>query len=195
MWPKLRAGALLFTYISLFVLATPGLESLPSSRQELEETRDDFPGSLFAITEAAMWVEENFRGPLVDVMTPIQRPLRLEQSWALYGSGPHSALRMEIVIDSTLVYRTQDPEHRWLTPQLQHRRIRPMLSSMVTKKNPDNRVGLERFILTQAQAEWPAAEAVELRFTRTPYPDDDTETFRIRRATAPDWTFAAVDLP
>ena len=185
----LRAGLLLLVGAAIFVLATPGLESLPRSPSELDAAADDFPPALISLARGAMWVELHGRRPLEEALTPLQRPLRLEQSWSLYGSGPRAARRLLIRIDGVLVHRTGDPDHAWLAQQLRHRRLRPMVETLVTKRAPANRDGLERFILTRARSAWPSAKRVTLQFTRTPYPPDEAEMYRVRSARPPQWVF------
>lgn len=185
-----RAGLLLLVGAVIFVLSTPGLESLPQRPSTLEAEADAFPPALNTLARGAMWVELHGRRPLEEALTPLQRPLRLEQSWSLYGSGPRLARRMLVRIDGVLVHRTGDPEHAWLVRQLRHRRVRPMVETVVTKRAPANRAGLERFILTRALAAWPSAKRVTLQFTRTPYPQEEPEVYRVRSARAPEWVFS-----
>lgn len=188
MWPHARAGILLLVYACILVLSGPGLRSLPDSPEEAERLMAGSPAPLVSLAKGLVLAETVVREPLADRIGPVQRPLRLAQEWALYGAGPAAVHRMEIRVDGLLVHRTQDPEHDWLAWPLRHRRIRPMVESVVMKPAPENRPGLERYILTQARAQWPAAQEVSLQFVKTPYHGEPTR-YRIRAAAAPDWAW------
>ncbi len=66
------------------------------------------------------------RRPIVAWLEPLQRPLRIAQSWSLYGSGPNRIVRMEILVDDELWFRAGDPEHTFQKAFLRYRRIRPI---------------------------------------------------------------------
>lgn len=188
MWPQVRAGILLLVYVGVFTLSAPGMDSLPDTRAQLDRALTDYPAPLRGLASAAMAIELSARRPLEEALSPLQRPLRLAQEWALYGAGPAAAHRMEIRVDSVLVHRTQDPEHDWLSLQLRHRRIRPMVETVVMKPAPENRPGLERYILAQARDRWPEAQEVTLQFTKTPYHGEEA-IYRVRAARAPGWAW------
>ena len=183
---QLRAALLAVIYVSLFILATPGLDSLgldrltDKSRQQAIE--EGVPAVLLDLTDRLT----NLRRPLLKKLTPLQRPLRIEQSWGLYGSGPARVRRMEVLLDGVLVYRSGSSEHDWMEPVFRNRRLRPMLDTVSRKPNAENRNALMWLIADRAAAD-PDLEEIEVRFTVARYPGTSEKTAHAFRMVPPDW--------
>lgn len=168
-----RALLLLLVHLALLVLATPGLDAIPvgvlATPQAIARAERDFPAVLVAVAAKVAWANRTLRLPLAGALRPLQRPLRIEQSYTLYANGARKVLRMEVWVDGTLRHRSADPEHSWLAPQLRSRRIRPVVATLSETPNARNRVGLMRYIGTRAAQDF-GAQQVELRFTAAPFP-------------------------
>lgn len=185
---QLRAGLLAVVYICLFILAIPGLDSLgidrltPAGRMSL--LRQGVPVWVLDLGTDSMKVRRWLLKPL----TPLQRPLRIEQSWGLYGNGPTRVRRMEVYLEEALVYRSGDPEHEWLEEVFRNRRLRPMVDTVSRKPNAKNRNALLGLIADQAAAQNPELSSIEVRFTVAKYPDNQRRTAHAFRMTPPEWT-------
>jgi hypothetical protein len=94
---------------------------------------------------------------------------------------------MEIHVDDQVVYRTMDPDANWLEPVLRNRRVRPMAESLVKKAKAANRIGLSRFIVERARADYPDAQRIEIRSLTGRRPGKRLRVHHSMVATAPDW--------
>lgn len=189
----LRAASLLAIYAVVFILSTPGMESLKLNMlrtdKQIAEAKESFPA--LAVNIAWFFLEANreIRMPMVRFLTPLQRPLRLEQTWTLYGDGPKKPGWIEIWADDEVLYRSASWEHTWMRRQLRHRRIRPMVDTSTMKIEAPNRPGLSRMILHHVRAARPDAQTIELRYIHGRYPTGAPQTVAfLERASAPEWT-------
>jgi hypothetical protein len=184
---RLRAALLAVVYLGLLVLATPGIDSLGMDGLSRKERQLGRQAGVPEVALDALELIGDVRRPLVRLLTPLQRPLRIEQSWGLYGGGVASVRRMEILLDETLVYRTEDREHDWLEPVLRNRRLRPMVDTVSRKPGSENRDALRWLIADRAAAEHPELSRIEVRFTVAPFPGTDPKLAHAFAMRPPDW--------
>lgn len=184
---RLRAVFLAAVYLGLFALATPGIDSLGSrlNKQARQEALDEGVPKFVLDGIAAVG---RARRPFLKYLTPLQRPLRIEQSWGLYGSGVSRVRRMEVFLDGALVYRTEDDEHDWMEPVFRNRRLRPMVDTVSRKPNARNRDGLMWLIAERAVSARPETSEIEVRFTVARFPGTDPRTAHAFRMVPPEWT-------
>jgi hypothetical protein len=186
-----RAVVLLLVHGALLLLATPGLDSVGkgglSKRQRADGLSMGFPPWVIDAVDGLSGLNA-VRVPMMRVLTPLQRPLRLGQSWNLYGNGPMVVRRMEIVFDDALVYRSGDPDLDWFEPALRNRRMRPVIETAAEVPKPRNRLGLARLVVEKARASVPTVQRVELRFTVSDFPGGAPVLDHSLSAAAPDWT-------
>ena len=160
----LRAGLLLFVYAAVFIVGTPGLDHMGWRLSSKEEARlkNRYGDLLAGAAKKTMSFNKEIRGPIKRKVGGFQPVFRIRQAWNLYRDGPRKIYRLEVQVDGTPVYRTEDPELDWLAPQLRNRRLRPVVESTVKKFKSANWRGLSRFVVAQARAEWPDATEVAL---------------------------------
>lgn len=189
-WRSERAGAALLVHALIWVLGTPGLDFLstldlekPERRAAIEADVGDFAQVAFAVDA----LNRHLREPLVDLTTPLQRPFRISQEWNLYRDGPERYVILEVWVDGALRFRTADPEHAWLAPQLRNRHVRPVVESTANQKDAPNWRGLTRYVVERARAEDPGAQEVELRSRGGPFPGRELKLKHRIVAKAPDW--------
>ncbi|MEZ4240191.1 MAG: hypothetical protein R3F59_29365 [Myxococcota bacterium] len=178
---------MLFAVFATGVLAFPGLDqygagTLRSAAQREEALKRPFGWWSIASADLNRWV----RLPVVRVLEPLQRPLRIAQAWALYGGGPGRVRRLEIRVDGQLVHRSKDPSAAWLAPTLKFRRIRPIVSAICGKrsKNTDNML---RFVAGRVRRDFPDAREAVVECTSSPWPGTDPQVALHYRMAAPDW--------
>ena len=187
----ITAALVLFCCVAEGLLATPGVDQLGANRLTTEKSRHRMKQEpLGFVAVGAADANRAVRLPLVNLLSPLQRPLRIAQSWGLYGGGPSGVERMEILIDNTLVYRSKDPAHEWLAPVLTYRRVRPIVNT-TCQSDSRNDAHLMAFILTHARADFPDAKEVVVRCTTAEFtaPTDTTELVRYT-ATGPEWVLS-----
>ncbi len=166
----LRGALVLAAMCAALVLGTPGLDMLSEStwapgsrdRAEMLAQRGGWIPVAFADLNRAV------RMPVVRWLTPVQRPLRLAQSWSLYGAGPPDVRRFEVRVDGEVVYRSNDPERRWHRSVFRYRRVRPVISAHCRQRSKNSH-GLVRYVARQALRAWPDARSVEIACTRQPW--------------------------
>jgi len=192
----LRSLLLLTIYVSMFILATPGMDGMVKYEvglERLDAQRGKIPEPLLAIGRAGLWTNKFVRVPMASTLAPIQRPLRIEQSWTLYGAGPSNIRRVEIYLDGDLYFRSQDAEYDWLAPQMTYRRLRPMVETMGRKPGATNQSGPVRLAVVFGQRlfaqDGGELTEVEVVVTETPFPDQLRPAPVHHRliARAPDW--------
>ncbi len=170
------------------ILATPGLDLLGTNQLVSEQSRNRMrrePLGFVAIGAADF--NRSVRAPFNQALTPLQRPLRIAQSWGLYAGGPKQLDRMEILIDDTLVYRSKDPDHTWLASVLTYRRIRPIVAYTCYGKSR-NDAHLIAYVVDRARRDFPDASEIVVQCTEVPFPGlAKPEVSQHYIAAAPDW--------
>ena len=186
---QIRGVAVLVVGLIMLVLGAPGVDGLDAdsltSPQQRERLRGTWVGSLeVTIADLNRW----FRLPVVARLSPLQRPLRIAQSWALYGVGPNQSRRMEIRVDGRLVFRSGDADATWLAPALRYRRVRPMVVN--TCMDDSERTPLLLNAIRNRAVRDFGAEEVTVRCTASPWPGDVEREVLSYAASAPDWTWS-----
>ncbi len=187
-------------YAIFFVLATPGLDGAPRgfmrSDQSIARVSRDAPAWSLPLLRFLGTINADVRRPMVQFLTPLQRPLRLEQTWRLYGDGPALVRKMEIHIDDEVVYRSGDSDLDWEESTWRHRRLRPVPATVADhcrkRKHPLNREGLTRLIMERALRDVPDAQRVELRILSGRFPDQTLAPSHGVVRSAPDWEMVDV---
>lgn len=185
----IRGAAVLGVALLMLILGTPGLDLLgpqlwlPGSVGRQEQI------SVHPLGWIPVWFADANRAvrqPIVDWVTPLQRPLRLAQAWGLYGRGPRDVRRLEIAVDGQVVYRSNDPEARWLRSVLRYRKIRPIVDAHCGGHSK-NSLGLSRYIARKALEEWPDAQEIEIRCVVRPWKAPEPTKVLHRRTLTPPW--------
>ena len=185
---QLRAAVVAFVAVTMLILGFPGLDGMtekwmtdPGERAKAQRT---LSGRLQVVAaDTNRWV----RLPVERALAPLQRPLRLAQSWSLYGSGPDRVVRGEVWVDGELWFRSGDPEHAWQSSFLRFRKIRPVLDTTCNGNSPNAR-HLVAFLAARARRERPETREVMFRCTATRWPGNGEEKEKARWTTsAPDW--------
>jgi hypothetical protein len=187
---KLKPIALLIVTATLLIVGTPGLDFLNAdtySQARQAKMRARYGTVLTAVGIALNDLNRSVRRPLAKRLGKFQTVFRVRQSWHVYRDGPRPIRRMEIRVDDTPVYRTNDEALTWLKPQLRSRRIRPMVEMTTKKFNSANWKGLTRYVVHEAREEWPEAQKVELVALSGPRPGRRLRPTHRITATAPDW--------
>jgi hypothetical protein len=161
----------------MLILATPGLDLLDT---EVDPARST-PWSAFWIG-----VNARVRMPIVRWFEPLQRPLRIAQSWSLYPRGPAKVRRFEVLVDGQVVYRSNDDDADWLASVLRYRRVRPIVGATCNNrsKNDDELVD---YVVREARADFPQATEIVVRCTVSPWPGTSPKPSRSFVASAPDF--------
>ncbi|MFT5680286.1 MAG: hypothetical protein ACI8RZ_001192 [Myxococcota bacterium] len=185
---RLRAVLLAVATFVLLVLATPGIDSLGLDRISQKDREAALEDGVPEVVLSGLSVFGAVRRPLLRLFTPLEHPLRIEQSWGLYGSGPERVRRMEILLDEELVYRTEDSEHDWREPMFRNRRLRPMVDTVSRKPDAENRDALMWLISDRAAADHSDLSRVEVRFTVAKFPGSDARVAHAFEMLPPHWT-------
>lgn len=127
-----------------------------------------------------------FRREVAQVFGPVLQPLRIAQSWTLYGTGPMIVRRFEVLVDGQLVYRAGDGAYPWRRATFTYRRVRPTVVHTCIGDGKNAR-HLARWVVAEARAEFPEAQEIVLRCTTTPWPDGEQAVEYLARAAAPEW--------
>lgn len=185
-----RAALALLVHVIFWVLGTPGIDYLPSlhlnQSEVAKKVREDL-GSAAELAFAIDRLDRHLREPVVDLLEPLQRPFRISQEWSLYRDGPSQYRLLEIYLDGDLRFRTADPRHAWLAPQLRNRHVRPVVESTAMKRGSPNWRGLARYVVEQARAQGLVQQQVQLRALGGPFPGRKLTTTHTILATAPLW--------
>lgn len=183
----LRAAIVLFVFVATAILATPGLDGLQASSLRSEAARAKARRTWYGWWSiAGADFNRAVRLPVVKVIEPLQRPLRIAQAWSLYGGGPGRVKRLEIEIDGVLRHRSKDPAHDWLASTLTYRKIRPIVSAICGKRSRNTDQMLQ-FVARRAARDFSDVREVVVRCTSSPWPGDEPEEILRYRMAAPDW--------
>ena len=173
----------------MLILGTPGLDlfgpnsMLPGSRERAEQLEQ--PLGWFPVWAADL--NRSVREPIVKLVAPLQRPLRLAQAWGLYGRGPNFVRTFEVRVDGELVYRAGDPDYDWHRSVFRYRKIRPILDAHCGGTSKNSR-GLSRYIARAARQDWPEAKVVEVSCSVREWDGSGSVQVRQRRRlTGPKW--------
>ena len=130
------------------------------------------------------------RAPITRRLDPLLKPLRIDQSWHLYGRGERKLKRFEIEVDGEVVFRSNDPERQWLQPVIEFRRTRQIYTRMCA----DGGGGKQAYfgwIAARAQKDFPGTTEVLARCTAAPWIGDgdvdDVQVLKEFRLRAPGW--------
>lgn len=190
--PSLRALLILLAWALLLLLGTPGLDGIPANALRDERTRARYLGRMpswtLPVAEAVVRFNRELRLPLVRAVEPIQRPLRVNQSWNLYLDGADRCEGLEILLDGELRFRSNDPDHRWRAEVLKSPSLRAIVGGTASHpRGGGNWQGLTRVVTRMAREDFPGTAEVVLRALSGPW--DACATKEVRRivAAAPDW--------
>lgn len=192
-WPwRAHLGAMSALLMIAFMscTGTPGLDAWKEKTFQSERSRQKLQRQAGALTPAVLLLADLNRAlrlPISMRLKPVQRVFRIGQAWHVYGVGPQEVKALEIWVDGTLRHRSRHPDHDWLSPQLEHRRLRPMAQTLATKAEATNWRGLSRWIIAQVQADFPEATEVIILGTRGDFGVPGARPVHGRRAAAPDW--------
>lgn len=174
-----RAVCLLLVYAALGVLATPGFDAPGAWTTEAGEVevRATRAAPLADVIVAAASFNRAIRLPLVRALQPLEVPLALEQSWALFASGPARFETLSIRVDGDEVYRTQRPG-RWSAPELRERRVRPLVDNWVDGAASTTDGPLVWWLCGKVSAAFPDGETIEILGLWGPFPGDELKMTR-----------------
>jgi hypothetical protein len=193
LWDHARALAVLLVGFLLLMAGFPGLDFVNKKQLEgwaAEARARSAPAG--AVAGGVLWFEEEVRRPVAKAVKPAERLFRISQEFHLYRDGPRRVDRLEIVVDGEVVYRTRDPERDWRTAQLENRHFRPMAATAAQKPDAANQRGICRWVVARVQEDFPDAQEVLLRATRTEFGVEDPWVRFSRVARAPEWTCSGV---
>lgn len=139
---QLRAVGALALCLGFFATGAPGLSrAKPAAWEEgtlQERIENSVPSWLAPPALAGAWAGVQLRLATERLLGPVQQVFRVRQNWHLYGGGPRRIYRLEVWVDDALQYRSADPDHRWATAQLDHRRFRPIVERVVERAGASN---------------------------------------------------------
>ena len=186
----LKAMAIALVYWVLLIVSMPGVSFLKKNLllSHADQQRFERRHGRIALHTVATAADLNrARRPLAEAIGGFQPLFRVRQSWHLYRDGPRMIRRMEIRVDGDLIYRSNDPKFSWNEAIFKHRRIRPMVETLVKKPKAKNRVGLARFIVNHAKEDFPGVQRIDISSF---WGDRKGKTKRHHRiiAEAPNWT-------
>ena len=185
-----RAISILLAHLLLLILGMPGLDFLPPTFLQSEQTQEAMKkayGDLTTQIATAASDLNRSRLSLEKRIGKIQPIFRVSQSWHLYRDGPQPIRKLEIQVDGVPVSRTLDSRLDWMESTLRTRRIRPVVESVASKPKAANRKGLARFIVDQARADFPKIRRVDIISMSGRRPGDRLERKHRFVARSPEW--------
>lgn len=175
----------------LLLLGTPGLDFLThdalTTDAQKATMRRRVGGVGLAIGEVIARFNRSVRVPIASALEPLQYPFHIQQLWALYRDGPNKMRRAQVSVNGQLVYRTLDPEDRWLEPQFRHRRIRPLLEEMCLDEKSRHSRDLVKWIAERARTDFENVHEVKVECTASPFPGDSEAVHHGFVVAEPDW--------
>ncbi len=189
----LRALAVVVAATALLVAGFPGLDfaSRKKVREGVEAARR-IAAPLGTLMAGVAWFDLELRRPLARLVRPVERTFRVAQEFHLYRDGPKRVDRLEVLVDGELVYRTRDAELDWRAAQFGNRHFRPMVATAAQKADAANQRGICRWIVARVQEDFPDAQEVVIRSSRTEFGVEAPWVRFSRVARAPDWTVSPV---
>lgn len=189
----LRALAVVVAATALLVTGFPGLDF--ASRKEMRDgvgVASRIAAPLGTVMAGVSWFDLELRRPLARLFRPVERTFRVAQEFHLYRDGPRRVDRLEILVDGEVVYRTRDARRGWRASQFGNRHLRPMVGTAAQKPDAVNQKGICRWIVARVQEDFPNAEEVVIRSSRTEFGVEAPWVRFSRVARAPDWTVSRV---
>ena len=181
-----------------FTMASPGLAHLSPGewkKERFHRNIEKVAGTQFANFAVMMSkVNDVVRVPISSKFRRVERTFRIRQDWHLWPRGVRSVIHLEIEVDGELVHRTNDPDHDWQQERFNHRRMRPMAEAIAEKAHAYNWKGLGRWIIKEAQADFPGCQEVSIvskRRGQLESPDQERATHG-QIARAPDWVLEPI---
>jgi hypothetical protein len=190
----LRALALLVAGGAMLMAGFPGLDF--ASKKEMREgvgQAREIAAPLGTLVAGIAWFDLEVRRPLAELVRPVERTFRVAQEFHLYRDGPRRVDRLEVLVDGELVYRTRDAELDWRAAQFGNRHFRPMVATAAQKADAANQRGICRWIVARVQEDFPDAQEVVVRSSRTEFGVEAPWVRFSRVARAPDWTVSPVE--
>lgn len=185
--------AVLAGFVCFFFLCagTPGVRSV-GRKHRTDKGRAQLHrrlGPVFAtITIGAGWVNDHLRKPLSEPLWPLQKRLGIAQTWALYAGVDHTVRWLVVEVDGTVVYRSNDPDARWLAGPLGSRRMRPVLDKAVMRESTGHWDPLTSFLVGRAARDFPEMQQLRVLAVHQDQATDASPAIAYGRlATAPDW--------
>ncbi len=176
---------------SLLCAGAPGLgllsEKMHSDPKARAALARDVGPLLAPAVQALATFNARVRLPLSRRLLPPQQLFRVRQSWHLYGAGEDKVMRLEIHADDQLLYRSEDPRHAWRADQLGHRRVRPMVKTMMKKSKAFNWRGFAPFVVDRVRQDHPGVRQVGILALHRGWTDPLDRIHHGRVARAPDW--------
>lgn len=183
-WPQIRTALLTVVIVSHGIVALPigppvTDKSLNSERGRAEVdawmriagplgfSREGFVDAVKLWSERLVATDRLLTSPI----KPVMRLTRTGQSWALFATPDDDPQCLEIrgvtaSGDTRLLYRRLDPDHTFLRPQLDFRRVRGVYDLTGTSK-PARYKNFAAWAGAAALAAYPDLEAVEIAQKRT----------------------------
>lgn len=191
--PHVRASLVALAGAAMLILGFPGLDGVSPRWLADEASRAEQRGSALGWARLAVAdFNRLVKTPAERWVAPLQRPLRIAQSWRLYGSGPNRVRRSELWVDGVLRWRSGDADADWSWPLLRYRRVRPVLVAACHGDGP-NAPHLVALLARKAVRDFGARE-LELRCTAARWPGDGDEKVTHRWVTrAPGWVPEALE--
>jgi hypothetical protein len=175
-----RAMTVLFVGALMLILGFPGLDLVGGKSFSTEQSRERMMqrSPLGWVAVAAADLNKVVRQPAVKLFKPLQRPLRIAQSWGLYGSGPRRLSHLEVRIDGSLVYRSQSDTAAWRASTFRYRRVRPVISALCAGDHERESAFVD-WIATLAAVDFVEAQTVEIQCVVGPFPDGTPSKIRV----------------
>lgn len=148
----LRAALVLAVYVAMGVLATPGLDYVGEAPSP-GEPPPPFPG----VTAALRAFNHAVRGPVARALHPLEVPLRLEEDWSLFATGPEQHEELVIRVDGKEVDRSTEG-----LAALRDRRVRPLVDGWIDDHAAPTDDAFLRWLCDDLHARHPDAARVDL---------------------------------
>lgn len=181
--PHVRGALVGFAAFSMGILGFPGLDQKSMDWLQDPEDRKDAPMNELLAAD----FQHHVRRPITSALSHLERPLRLAQSWNLYGVGPNRMVRFEVLVDDVSWFRAADPAHTYRKAFLRYRRIRPVVVNTCLDQSRHSE-RLVELLVEDVRADAPDARKVVVRCTSARWPGTGEAKEMVRwTAEAPTW--------
>ena len=199
MFAQARAALLLLVYLSMVILAPPGLDLLGkrtlSNPNQVAEARRRSPAPwVVSLGVVIADLNRQLRMPVVDALAPLQAPLRISQDWSLYRDAPAHLCQFEVRVDGQVQYLSNDRQATWQKSFFKSRKIRPMLGRLTLSGDSLHLEGLTRHIGHRVEQDFPGARRLEFRVWEVVPPLPERSLRYLFEAEAPGWSPRAVEV-